>query len=144
MDNLSKIIGLTNSFFDCHWSVNEPIPKWQGEWDWKSSVPYHDKGGVYALFDSSGQVIYVGVGISKGCAVYKEHGISRRLLAHVITTDKSKGRGYYKPKAKWSEAHQLAAVGFPEKYSYLALALEDYLIRELKPRRNIARKKTAT
>lgn len=141
MSNLDYLIERTKQFFDLHWALDEPVPTWKGDWKWQGSVPYHDKGGVYALLDADGVVVYVGVGISRGGGLYKDHGISRRLLAHVITTDSLKGQGFYKPQKQWSDVVEIIAIGFPSKYSYLALALEDYLIRELAPKRNISRKK---
>lgn len=99
-------------------------------------MPYHNKGGVYALFDANGNIVYVGLGASRGGGIYMEHGISRRLLAHVIASDRSRGAGYYVPRKAWSEVADIGAIGFPKEYAYLAPALEDYLIGKLNPPRN--------
>lgn len=140
---LESIENATDKFFSMHWDKSsEAQPyKWKYDWAWEGSVPYHDKPGVYALIDASGSVIYIGLGASKGGGLYKEHGISRRLLSHVICTDQDKGRGYYKPKDNWKEVVSIAAIGFPVQFSYLAPALEDYLIGEFNPHRNTVKKK---
>lgn len=133
-----ELLQLSGEFFDRHWSTSEgiEIPTWKNNWGWQGSVPYHNKGGVYALLDKDNTVIYVGLGVSRGNNLYKEHGISRRLLAHVISTDKSKGSGHYIPKQKWSEVRDIAAIGFPKEYCYLAPALEHFLIERISPVRN--------
>lgn len=131
----------TAEFFQKHWvsDAGKP-PSWKIGWPWHGSVPYHDKGGVYALFSESGEVLYIGLGTSKGGGLYNEHGISRRLLSHVIQKDSDKGRGHYMPKKKWNDVKDIGAVGFPSEYSYLAAALEDFLIRKMSPPRNSVRK----
>ena len=134
----NDLVQFTSQFFERHWDKTKHVeePVWKNNWGWQGSVPYHNKGGVYALLDKEGAVIYVGVGVSRGNQLYKEHGISRRLLSHVIATDKSKGRGYYIPKKKWAEVTDIAAIGFPKEFCYLAPALEHFLIERLSPVRN--------
>tara|TARA_R110002126_G_scaffold161549_13_gene309411 strand:+ start:473 stop:910 length:438 start_codon:yes stop_codon:yes gene_type:complete len=136
--NFDDLVQLTGQFFERHWdkAENVELPVWKNNWGWQSSVPYHNKGGVYALIDKDEAVIYVGLGVSRGNQLYKEHGISRRLLSHVIATDKSKGRGYYTPKQKWTEVIDIAAIGFPKEFCYLAPALEHFLIERISPVRN--------
>lgn len=142
MPKLIEIISATNDFFSRHWDKSSDIGPyaWLNNWTWNTSVPHHDKSGVYALLDESGEVVYIGLGASRGGGIYKEHGISRRLLAHVITTDKERGRGTYKPRDNWKEVVDIAAIGFPSIYSYLAPALEDYLIGLFNPVRNSIKK----
>ena len=111
-------------------------PTWDDQWDWKGSVPNHNKGGVYALFDESGDLIYIGLGASVGAGNRVGFGLSRRLTGHVITTDKDKGRGHYKPEENWSEVRAIATLGFPNEYCYLAAALEDFLIGRIDTQRN--------
>lgn len=138
MTDFNTLKKSTDEFFNRHWNVSSEheVPTWKNGWPWQGSVPYHNKGGVYALFDSQGAIVYIGLGASRGGGIYKEHGISRRLLAHVITTDKVKGKGYYVPRKAWGDVRDIAAIGFPKEYKYLAPALEDYLIGELNPTRN--------
>jgi excinuclease UvrABC nuclease subunit len=132
---------LTDKFFQRHWDIKSghAIPIWKNEWSWKNSVPYHNKPGVYALFDANKNIVYIGLGASRG-----SHGIARRLVAHVIKRSPIKGHNYYAPKKIWAEVSDIGAIGFPSEYSYLALALEDYLIGELNPPRNRAKKKSKT
>lgn len=142
MTTFARLKEITEEFFRRHWdsSSSHPAPTWKNEWPWEGSVPYHNKGGVYALFDANGNVVYVGLGASRGGGIYKEHGISRRLLAHVIASDPSKGAGHYVPRKAWNEVADIGAIGFQKEYVYLAPALEDYLISELNPPRNRIKK----
>ena len=142
MSSIESLIEHTNRFFDLHWpaALDYPRPEWRSDWNWQGSVPHHDKRGVYCLFDDAGHILYIGLGASVGRGEREGFGISRRLLAHVITTDKTKGRGHYVPKQSWVDVSSLAAIGFPNEYSYLALALEDYLIDKLSPPRNRSKK----
>jgi hypothetical protein len=143
MNKKEKIIELTNSFFEMHWySKNEhSSPEWKFGYSWSGSVPYHDKGGVYALLGANDEVIYIGLGASRGGGIYKEHGLSRRLLNHVLDVNKEKGSGHYLPKKKWSTIKDIGAIGFPEELTYLAAALEDYLIGLLNPPENVTKRK---
>ncbi len=138
MRTLKSLEEATAKFFDMHWdksSTVSPMP-WISGWPWKGSVPYHDMAGVYALINGEGEVVYIGLGASIGNNTYPEHGISRRLLSHVLRANKNLGNGHYKPQAKWAEVVDIGAVGFPAEYVYLAPALEDFLIRLFKPIRN--------
>lgn len=141
MANYDDLISSSNVFFKIHWATTHlgTPPEWRNDWAWEGSVPHHDKGGVYALFDKNSDVIYVGLGASRGGGIYKEHGIARRLLSHVIKRDPEKGTGYYIPKEKWSEVYFIGAIGFSDEYTYLAPSLEDFLIRKISPPRNITK-----
>ena len=142
MCQLSELIKTSELFFLRHWDKKNQsnTPVWKNNWEWKGSVPYHNKGGVYALLNDSEEVIYIGLGVSKGGGKYKEHGISRRLLSHVIKKDPAK-KGTFIPKKKWSNVKDIAAIGFDYEESYLAASLEAFLIRELKPEMNLVNKK---
>jgi len=145
MASLKELAQHSEVFFLKHWDKSSSLvpPEWRCNWSWSGSVPYHDKAGIYALFDTNGDVVYVGLGASRGGGPYVEHGISRRLLAHVITPDKRKGRGIFRPRDNWAEIADIGALGFPSEYSYLAPALEDYLIGILNPPRNSMKKRKA-
>ena len=138
MRQLEVLIKHTDEFFRRHWpdSIGIPAPQWDSQWDWEGSVPYHDKGGVYALFNDLGDLLYIGLGASVGAGNRVGFGISRRLTGHVITTDKEKGSGHYKPEKNWSDVRAIATIGFLNEYCYLAPALEDYLIGRIDPPRN--------
>ncbi|WP_276783774.1 hypothetical protein [Thalassolituus oleivorans] len=142
MCQINELTRATELFFSKHWehSSKKSTPYWKWKWDWASSVPYHNKGGVYALLDENNRISYIGLGASIGGGKYKEHGISRRLLSHVIKKDPSK-KGAYVPKSKWSNIKDIGAIGFDYEDSYLAASLEAFLIRELKPLMNSVSKK---
>ena len=135
----------TSEFFRRHWPETTRFqqtchpPNWIGGWKWQGSVPYHDKSGVYALISRTGEVIYVGLGASRGSGQYLQHGLSRRITAHVIMQDKKRGRGFYLPRPKWVEVDSIATIGMPDHLSYLSPALEDFLISEIRPEKNIAK-----
>lgn len=136
----------TDEFFRRHWpqhSGDDSLalpPEWIDGWQWQGSVPYHDRSGVYALLTASGEVVYIGLGASNGAGRYPKHGLSRRLSAHVIMVDPVMGQGFYRPRPKWSDITSIATIGFPDHYSYLSAALEDFLIAEVRPRRNIMKR----
>lgn len=99
------------------------------------SVPSHDLGGCYALF-SENELLYIGLGASKGGGLYPDHGISRRLMAHVIASDRQRGQQWSKLRESWGSVTSIRTIGFPNDFSYMAAALETFLIRELNPPRN--------
>ena len=143
MTKLKEIIKATEQFYNMHWcqSTDTRPFEWNSNWHWEGSVPNHEKPNVYALLEENDEVIYIGLGASRIDGHYKEHGIFRRLLAHAITTNKAKGRGHYQPRRKWSEVVGVGAVGFHKEFSYLAPALEDYLIGLFSPVRNTIKKR---
>lgn len=132
---INELIVKTEEFFHKHWNDEKNYPAWKNRWDWSSSVPYHNKAGVYALFDESGRLLYIGLGASVRSVKYQEHGVSRRLLSHVIKKDPTKKRTYA-PRKKWASVSGIGAIGFDYSDSYLAAALEVFLIRQLKPPMN--------
>ncbi|MYN15079.1 hypothetical protein GSY71_18255 [Pusillimonas sp. TS35] len=135
MTTSSEIEKLTDVFFERHWSTHlgPERPTWKFGWNWQGSVPYHNKGGVYALMDGAGHVVYIGLGASLGGGGYKGYGISNRLLGHVLTRDRPQDKEAYLPRTRWSEVASIGAIGFPLEFNYLAPALEDYLIRATNP-----------
>jgi hypothetical protein len=134
----SKVIQKTDEFFRLHWLTSEikaPPPAWE---IWEpflfGSVPNYDLGGCYALFESD-SLIYLGLGASRGGGIYKEHGISRRLMSHVIKADRSRTKGAML-RDKWENITAIYTIGFPSNFSYMAASLEGFLIRQLKPNGN--------
>lgn len=127
----------TCAFFSLHWnsaSLGE-LPTWD-RWETflKGSVPNYQFGGCYALF-SGDELIYVGLGASRGGGRYIAHGISRRMMSHVYRSDRARGPYSLRLRRGWEEVKEVWTLGLPER-DYLASALESYLIRRLKPRRN--------
>ena len=94
--------------------------------------PNFQLGGLYALF-SGDKLLYIGLGASKGGGIYKDRGISRRLLAHVLEIAPKNSPLSYVPQDRWKDLQVdlVATIGFPEDRNYLACALEDYLIGKL-------------
>lgn len=124
----------TASFMRLHWPSGAPdTPDWHGQWPLRSPgpVPNHDKQGCYAIFEA-GALIYIGLAASSGTGNYVGHGIGSRLYKHVLCIDweaSAKAPRCYKPQDRWLCASHLSTIGFPEQLSYLAPALEIYLIR---------------
>ena len=134
--NLEDLIQATDAFFAMHWCPEHGIePKWEG-WDnfLYGSVPNYLYPGCYAIFSESG-LVYIGLGASKGSGRYPERGISRRLMGHVIRSNRELGRGWSELTETWKEASSIHTIGF-KNAEYLAAALETYLIRKLEPSRN--------
>lgn len=132
-----KLARATEEFFARHWAkeILGQHPTWQR---WESflsgSVPNYQHPGCYAIFFDGG-LRYVGLGASRGGGIYKEHGISRRLMAHVIQGDRSRGPTWSKLRERFTDATDIYTLGLPGT-GYLAAALETYLIRSLAPPMN--------
>ncbi|MBP2667671.1 MAG: hypothetical protein H6Q76_2651 [Firmicutes bacterium] len=137
MNDHEKLVANTAQFFTLHWGVCSDIPQWDFSWQWCNAVPNYQLGGVYALF-SGDTLQYVGLGSSVGGGIYKDHGISRRLLAHVLKSAPADASVSYEAQDRWKalQVDLVATIGFPTEYSYLASALEDYLIGRLSPPEN--------
>jgi hypothetical protein len=135
---ITDLTATTAEFFDKHWnsaSLGTP-PVWER---WKTflvgPVPNYQYGGCYALFSES-ELIYVGLGASRGGGRYPQHGISRRLMANVLRSDSANGPYNSRLREeKYPETTAIWTLGLPS-YEYLAAALESFLIRSLSPRRN--------
>jgi hypothetical protein len=129
----------TARFSSLHWNtqhISHPIPKWGEPWHFtEGGIPDGDKGGCYALFNEKDEVIYIGVGASSGGGIYPDHGISRRLVGHVVQLIPDK-EPKYAPKEKWVEVKYLRTIPFEETENYLAYGLEALLIKSVKPERN--------
>jgi hypothetical protein len=129
---MNQIEELTRDFFSKHWdkATHHPEPKWKKGWNWEGSVPYHNLGGVYALLGGNSEILYIGVATAKG------RSLAKRICSHVIRPDKKRGNGFYQPKPKWTAVNSISAVGLPKDYTYLAAALEVYLIERINPPMN--------
>ena len=138
MQTLNGLKAETAIFFNKHWSFATTAPEWQ-TWDnfLMASVPNYDKGGCYALFEGE-TLVYIGKGISRGDGSYIEHGISRRMMYHVYCSDKPKGKDQLKLRETWANRNitSCTTIGFDADQTYLAVALEVFLIRKLLPKYN--------
>jgi|SRR5690606_19192229 len=128
---------LTAEFFERHWRDSfGPTPEWTSPWPANSRgpLPCADMQGCYALY-KGGDLIYVGLGASRGAGLYKGHGLGHRLYKHVLRIDWTKeaidGCRFYAPRENWSEMSHLRMIGFPADLSYLAPALELFLLKML-------------
>jgi hypothetical protein len=123
----------TSRFFKMHW--NEPAislspPSWLGWHEFHGSVPNFQNAGCYALFEGR-SIVYVGLGASKGGGLYTEHGISRRLLSHVLRRNPTLGKSWYSTRPPWEQVTAIYTIGFNSEFAHLSPALESFLIREL-------------
>ena len=92
----------------------------------------------------SGEALtYIGLGASRGGGIYKNHGLSRRLLAHVLKIAPEGSTISYVPQERWKNCsvNLVATIGFPDEFSYMACALEDYLIAIFNPPENLIKRK---
>ena len=132
-----QLVQATAEFFARHWVVEALglYPDWlRWEQFLSGSVPNYQHPGCYTVFFDGG-LRYVGLGASRGGGIYTEHGISRRLMAHVIQGDRARGPTWSKLRDRFAGATAIYTLGLPNA-SYLAAALETYLIRSLAPLMN--------
>ncbi len=135
------LVEATNLFFARHWTAAEMPPEWNFSWNWCGAIPSFDLGGVYALFTKE-KLLYVGLGASRGGGLYEKHGLSRRLMNHVVINAPKESQVSYVPRERWAnlEIDLVATIGF-SKWDYLAPALEDFLIDTLSPSENKVKRK---
>ena len=142
--NFSYLKKETDEFFSLHWNQGEigyPPPLWSLPYLFIGSTPNHDKQGVYAFLRND-EVIYIGVGASRGSGKYVGAGIGARLHGKYLRV-KEGGRSIedlkrpYKLIDEWKEVDQIITIGFKRENSYIAYALESYLITKLSPQRNM-------
>jgi hypothetical protein len=132
----------TRTFLRRHWDpelLDAPHPSWSRPWQFQGGIPNHRLPGCYALLRGD-KVIYIGSGTGKGKERYKGSGLGSRLQVYcsrdfsVKATDPA-GR-QYKPTARAKGITALVTIGFDARYSYLADALEAFLIDRLHPEGN--------
>lgn len=136
--NFISLKSATQVFLKNHWSTDSlgTAPEWEA---WEpflyGSVPKYNEGGCYALLVND-ELVYIGLGASKGGGLYLKSGISRRLMSHVYCSAKSPDDPRkLKLREPWLDVTGIYTIGLSDK-DYLAPALESYLIRQLSPRRN--------
>lgn len=137
---MRDVINNTEEFFRLHWNLNKQQPKWSDQYKLQGAVPNGDQPGCYALLENN-NVVYIGLGASKGGGIYEEHGLGARLNSHVLVWDRSVSvpiaERRYKPKDKWQGITSIYTIGFPKDYGYLSSALEAFLIKNLSPAHNV-------
>lgn len=138
MITIDNLISTTNDFFSCYWNPkNGKIPIWEkSEWVFNGTIPNHDKQGCYALLKND-EIIYIGIGISKGSGVYKNHGLGYRLKRYFkVNKNLQLNPNKYLPTENWQNLTSVITIGFPNEHFCLAAALEIYLVYHLNPSRN--------
>ena len=139
MNTFQDLETFTAIFFDRHWphdDFNELRPTWIV---WKpflhGPVPNHKFAGCYALFKDN-ELVYIGHGASRGGGRYEHHGIGRRVMAHIIASDKQRGAEWSKLRERWIDINGFYSIALPHTLAYLSSSLETYLIRTLPTDRN--------
>lgn len=131
---------LTREFLKLHAKLTSEDSLWSIQWKFRGEIPNQDKQGVYAFLNDAKEVIYIGVGASKGDGIYEGAGLGRRLSRIWQVSKDSKedsdGIKLYEPTDKYSYIDSIVTFAFDTKEWYLAYALEYYLISKMKPEKN--------
>lgn len=130
----------TAEFFRRHWNSGAAptdAPKWK-RWKLRGRPAVHNSGGCYAVF-SKRALLYVGVALTTGRSTNPAKatvGLYNRLRRHVIKPVSRNSMVHVGKTQRWNAVTHIELLAFPDKYRYLAAALEAYLISELKPPEN--------
>lgn len=119
-------------FFDLHWNeaLLGVVPQWSDIFSDFVRMPNYLKAGVYA-FVRGDEVVYIGVGASKGGGTYPDRGLSRRFQSY-IKINKETNTPYIIDE-RLKEAGAVVTIGFESNHAYLAYGLEAFLISKLNP-----------
>ncbi len=130
------LLNRTSEFFKLYWNVSEVPPSWNEPWDWNTEIPGQRNRGCYALFQGD-EVVYIGVGLGKSTEKYDGAGLGDRLKRYwQLNKGEDRRVKRYQPTHNWKEITALKTIDFDEEHYHLAAALEIFLIRKLKPKRN--------
>jgi hypothetical protein len=142
MPTLSELKEETNKFFSRHWDKqsSSPSPEWSEPWEFFHTLPNNELGGCYA-FAKDEEVKYIGVALNRGIEGYENHSLGNRIKNYWsvhMKVPKVDGKTTYMPTGNLQTEGitSIYTIGLPEVQNYLALALELYLIRKLKPKMN--------
>lgn len=125
---------LTAEFFEKHWNINTlnvNPPSWSDEYRFSGSLPNYDKQGVYA-FAKGNIITYIGVATSKGGGKYRGHGLGKRFQAYSRVVNDA----HTPTDQRLIDAGAMLTIGFEQEHSYLANALELFLIGRLNTENN--------
>lgn len=123
----------TYEFMALHWPCSAgPAPHWSQPWSLRGPgpAPNADAQGCYAIY-ANDSLVYIGLAAGNGAGGYVGHGIGSRLYKHVLRINwaaSKSGDRCYMPLDRWKEATHIRTLGFATEFSYLAPALEMYLI----------------
>lgn len=139
----------SDEFLKLHWNQEKiNIELKENQWDWmpwklSGEIPNGKEQGCYALL-SNENVIYIGVGASRGSGIYAGCGLGARVTKYfrlIKGQDCPIGKRVYEPaeKLKGENITEVLTIGFPKHYGYLSLALESFLLNRLETALNVAR-----
>lgn len=139
MPTLNDLKDATDDFFAKHWdkSSTSSVPAWSVAWNYFDELPNNQMGGCYA-FTKDDEVKYIGVALNSGAAGYKYHSLGTRITKYWrVNKDvpKRDDKTTYMPSAKLQKEGITAiyTLGIGKEQNYLAIALELFLIKKLKP-----------
>jgi hypothetical protein len=139
MSRFTQLKEQTDQFFERHWSsrIQQSPPSLSERWHFQGGIPNQEEGGCYALLNEDDEILYIGVGAGKGQDRYPGAGLGSRpqriWRKHPETPRTPEGISLYAPTENWKSTAAVVTIGFHSEYSYLAYALEAYLIKELGP-----------
>jgi len=136
---IESLNNATSTFLEQHAKSTKDVG-WSTPWRFKGEIPNQAKQGVYAFLNTDQEVVYIGVGASKGDGIYEGAGLGRRLgrvwKKHAITPTDKDGVKLYEPTDRYKYLDSVITLALDPKEWYLAYALEYYLISELRPEKN--------
>lgn len=143
--SIERMHQLTREFFARHWAMGEipgAPPEWSAPWRFRGPLPNADRQGVWALLRGD-EVVYIGAGAGRQASTDLEQGLRGTLRPKGRKRASAPGERQYDLAQRWAErgVDALITLGFPEKYAYLALACEAFLLGDLRPEFN--RERTA-
>jgi len=134
LEQLSKA---TSDFFDRHWDLSELPPIWNPPWRFQGENHGQDAPGCYALIHGE-NVHYIGVATRHVEGRYAGSSLGARI-ANYWERVPGTPAGIYRPVSRWTDKIDgIIMIRLPESRWYLALALEGYLIAELRPSENVS------
>jgi hypothetical protein len=82
MPSIKDVERETKVFLARHWQIEkldtDEVPFWSRAYSFQGTCPNQDRPGCYALLDDK-EVIYIGVGASRGHGIYEGCGLGHRL-----------------------------------------------------------------
>jgi hypothetical protein len=126
-----RLKSATNEFFKLHWNLSEPSPRWcKRPFEGIGYLECGNLPGCYALVKDN-NIVYIGSAISRGKKQYVGYGLHSRILSY-IKRDRSIKRTDEQPAWTFRHGHTaIYTIGFSRERSYLAIALEHFLIGKL-------------
>lgn len=107
---------------------NAEYAEWSEPWCFNGELPNNDKNaGCYGLF-AGDELVYIGKGLGKNSGLASK--VSKRWVSNKGDLEQQ-----YIPSKEFPDITSIMTIGF-EDHSFLAAALEIYLIEVLLPPRN--------